>query len=555
MGRATQCATRSPRAGSRRACCGRATSPTTTVARVLPPGRGRRLPVARRGLRPPRARRRSRAARRVVTTTGSALDEVVGDAALLGAARTMPTRSPARSRACSTIPRLAARLRAAGPARAAPFTWERSRRPARRGVPTARDRRRSPAREGAHHRRQRLRRRRTSLAHLRRRGRRRRRRRPLGPDALDITDRDAVATIVRAPRPEVVYHLAALATSASRGPIRPACSRVNVEGTRTCSTRRAPPACGRVLVIGSAEEYGRVDARDLPLARGRAAAPVDAVRREQDRGVVPRVAGVPRVRARRRSACARSATPARASPTAFVVPALAHRIAAAERDERDEIRVGSLDPVRDVSDVRDVVRAYRLLAEHGDGGRGLQRLLGIGRRRCARSPTSSLAPPDRPLAAHRRSRARAPGRRAPPRRRRVAAARRDRLGAGVPPRRDPRRRARRPRAVIDALSRRHALRSRVRQLAAVSGVLVVEPAEQRRDRAGVVAEAVRRRWRRCAARRRAAAASARRRASSTGTTSSALPCTSSHGRGATRRAASTGSRFAIARIHASGSAG
>src|SRR4029079_17432674 len=52
----------------------------------------------------------------------------------------------------------------------------------------------------------------------------------------------------------------------------------------------------------------------------------------------------------------------------FVVPALAARIARAERDEIDEIPVGSLDAVRDLTDVRDVVRAYRLLAEHGTPG-------------------------------------------------------------------------------------------------------------------------------------------------------------------------------------------
>src|SRR4029077_18078647 len=52
----------------------------------------------------------------------------------------------------------------------------------------------------------------------------------------------------------------------------------------------------------------------------------------------------------------------------FLVAALAQRIAAAEREQRDEIRAGSLDPVRDLSDVRDVVRAYRSLAEHGTAG-------------------------------------------------------------------------------------------------------------------------------------------------------------------------------------------
>jgi GDP-4-dehydro-6-deoxy-D-mannose reductase len=52
----------------------------------------------------------------------------------------------------------------------------------------------------------------------------------------------------------------------------------------------------------------------------------------------------------------------------FLVPALAHRIVAAERGGDARIGIGNTDPVRDISDVRDVVRAYRLLAEHGVPG-------------------------------------------------------------------------------------------------------------------------------------------------------------------------------------------
>jgi glycosyltransferase involved in cell wall biosynthesis len=61
----------------------------------------------------------------LVTTSGSALEEVVGDAALL-----VPAGDPdALARALATAlddAAVAARLRAAGPARAATFTWERS---------------------------------------------------------------------------------------------------------------------------------------------------------------------------------------------------------------------------------------------------------------------------------------------------------------------------------------------------------------------------------------------------------------------------------------------
>jgi GDP-4-dehydro-6-deoxy-D-mannose reductase len=62
----------------------------------------------------------------------------------------------------------------------------------------------------------------------------------------------------------------------------------------------------------------------------------------------------------------------------FVVPALATRIARAERDGVDEIPVGSLDAVRDLSDVRDVVRAYRRLALDGDAGEAYNVCSGVG---------------------------------------------------------------------------------------------------------------------------------------------------------------------------------
>lgn len=61
----------------------------------------------------------------LVTTSGSSLDEIVGDAALL----VPPADASALAKALASLlddDALAMRLRAAGPARAATFTWERS---------------------------------------------------------------------------------------------------------------------------------------------------------------------------------------------------------------------------------------------------------------------------------------------------------------------------------------------------------------------------------------------------------------------------------------------
>jgi GDP-4-dehydro-6-deoxy-D-mannose reductase len=188
-----------------------------------------------------------------------------------------------------------------------------------------------------------------------------------GADSLDITDRAATQDALARHRPEVVYHLAALAHVGESFDDPTLVLRVNIEGTANVLDAARAAGTRRVIVVGSAEEYGRVDERDLPLRE-------DAPLRPSSPYGVSKIAasflalqahlahGFDTVRVR-----AFSHTGPGQSDR-FLVPALAQRIARAERDGSDEIRVGSLDPVRDLSDVRDVVRAYRLLAVKGVAG-------------------------------------------------------------------------------------------------------------------------------------------------------------------------------------------
>ena len=122
-----------------------------------------------------------------------------------------------------------------------------------------------------------------------------------------------------------------------------------------------------MIVIGSAEQYGTVDAASIPIdehtecrpvspyGKSKVAAETLALEAHRDHGLA-----VVCTRAFNHTGPGQS--------TAFLVPGLAARIAAAEREGLDEITVGNGDPVRDFSDVRDVVRAYALLAEHGVPG-------------------------------------------------------------------------------------------------------------------------------------------------------------------------------------------
>lgn len=52
----------------------------------------------------------------------------------------------------------------------------------------------------------------------------------------------------------------------------------------------------------------------------------------------------------------------------FIVPDLAQQIVAFEQGKQKTINVGNLDAQRDYTDVRDIVRAYRLLLEGGSSG-------------------------------------------------------------------------------------------------------------------------------------------------------------------------------------------
>jgi GDP-4-dehydro-6-deoxy-D-mannose reductase len=52
----------------------------------------------------------------------------------------------------------------------------------------------------------------------------------------------------------------------------------------------------------------------------------------------------------------------------FIVPDLVQQVVEVEKGQRQEVLVGNLDAERDYTDVRDIVRAYRLLVEQGQAG-------------------------------------------------------------------------------------------------------------------------------------------------------------------------------------------
>ncbi len=198
-----------------------------------------------------------------------------------------------------------------------------------------------------------------------------------GPDAIDIVDARAVERWITSVEPDVVYHLAARSHVGVSWNDEEAVQRVNVGGTANVVAASSAAGVARMVVVGSAEQYGRVDQSALPVRETTPLRPVSPY-------VWSKVAAEELALAAQRGGaldvvCVRAFNHTGPGQSAsFLVPGLASRIAAAERTETDDIVVGNLDSVRDYTDVRDVVRAYRLLAERGEAGQVYNVCSGIG---------------------------------------------------------------------------------------------------------------------------------------------------------------------------------
>ncbi len=197
------------------------------------------------------------------------------------------------------------------------------------------------------------------------------------PDSIDLATPGAAISYITEARPEVIYHLAALTHVGRSWEAPMETFRVNVLGTiELFEIVRQLPEVPRVVLISSSEVYGSGDGsvftEDAPL---RPVTPYAASK------VAAEFAGLQAYLGRKvevvRARPFNHVGPAQAE--FFVVSALAKRIAEAEQSGESEIAVGNLGAQRDFADVRDVVRAYRLLASDGVPGEVYNVCSGIGR--------------------------------------------------------------------------------------------------------------------------------------------------------------------------------
>ncbi len=185
---------------------------------------------------------------------------------------------------------------------------------------------------------------------------------------VDVIDADALRDAVHDAAPQAVYHLAALANVGDSWAAPRETFAVNATGTlNLLEAARTLPVPPTVLLVCSAEVYGRVTPGDLPLREDAPLRPVSPYGASKVAaeflGLQAYLAhGLPVIRARAFNHIGPGQAPT------FVVSSIARQIVEATLHGGSSIRVGNLTPRRDFTDVRDVVRAYRLLVERGTAG-------------------------------------------------------------------------------------------------------------------------------------------------------------------------------------------
>ncbi len=191
-------------------------------------------------------------------------------------------------------------------------------------------------------------------------------------DLRPATDRRTLADYIAHQRPDAIFHLAGISFVPAAGADAAAAFETNVGGiVRLLPPLAAARAAGVidpvVLVVGSAEQYGRHAAAELPLTEGHECRPrtfyaATKAAQEQFALAAHRADGLRVIATRSFNHSGRGQAPH------FLLPALVARAVAARTAREASVAIGNVDTVRDFLHVEDVASAYIQLVARGTPG-------------------------------------------------------------------------------------------------------------------------------------------------------------------------------------------
>ena len=199
-------------------------------------------------------------------------------------------------------------------------------------------------------------------------------------EKLDLADVDEAtfADLIARKQPEAIYHLAAQANPQASVADPRGTWALNLGGT--LNLLEAVKRSGlkpRVVLVGSGVSYGNPAPGDMPVAEtcplrpnnpyaaSKAAADLLGIQHYLGHGTDVVIARPFNHAGPRQS-------------SSYVLSALARQVAEVEAGRASRVEVGNLQVRRDFTDVRDVVRGYRLLAERGVSGEIYNLGTGVG---------------------------------------------------------------------------------------------------------------------------------------------------------------------------------
>ncbi len=183
----------------------------------------------------------------------------------------------------------------------------------------------------------------------------------------DLRDKDAWTDYLNQHQPDVIYHLAGWSDVGGSWNDPHSTFDVNVMGTLNLCEAARKANVQKLVFVSSAEVYGPVPTDELPIQEDRPmtpASPYGASKQAAEAIATHywRSHNLDIVIARPFNHIGPGQS------ERFFAPAFAHQIAELERAGGGTLTHGNLSAERDLLDVRDVVRAYRLLAHQGTPG-------------------------------------------------------------------------------------------------------------------------------------------------------------------------------------------